>query len=409
MIDFLQLNIIYPQLIEYFRNHKLLTFKESKEWISKYDDEVINTKITKHYKQILFIFYEKNLVVKFKPHYYKNNNLHNADAFSVNDCINVIKEFKEVFSLTDEDLKLMLINNIEFGLNVKSPIDEKKFIDYLSFYNQKEFSNKSDLKHFKECFSSLENIIKAYSKYVQYPEYCEPFTYRFDIKHRKARVINDNYNIYSMFDLMNFDCYLSIRDAVIKFFNNILILHYSVNTKGKLTEAEEKKLLRFINPYSWKETKDYNKNTFSRRKTSYNKLLDKTGFNIHSKSLEMIIEKLDKLMNGKNKNVDSPHINIGWESTLNIKRICPITGISLENEKAEAKYIQTKTLKKLKEEEEEVYNLIKHNLLHNSKQKPKFESSEFSHLAKQIRNNYYNPKRTFLHSIPATINQLNLF
>jgi len=410
MIDFIQLKIIYPKLITYFKQHPLLTFKESKEWIGSYDKEVINTKITKHYKQILFIFYESSLVVKFMPHYYKNDNLHNADDFSVNDCINVIREFKTIFNLTDDDLKLMTINNIEFGLNALSVIDdEKKFISYLSFFNQKEFKSPGDLKHFKECFSSLENIVKAYSKHYQYPEYCEPNTYRCELKHRKSRPINENYNIYSMFDLMNFDCYLLMRDTLIQYCGKILILHYSVDTKDKLTKAEEKKLLQFTNPFFWSESKDLSKNTFSKRKSSYNKLLNKTGFNIHSEFMKSIKNKLEILVSEKNKMGDFPHISIRGEGTLSIKRICPITGISLEHEKPNAKYIQTKTLKKLKEENEGVYNLIKYNLLHNSKHKPKFESSEFSHLAKQIRNNYFNPKRTFLHTIPVTRNQLNLF
>lgn len=409
MIDYLQLKITDAGLFKKFKECGLLVFKESKDWISSFDREVINTKTTKHYKEILFVFSNNNLIIKFRPHYFKNNNLHNADDFSVNDCINVIFQLKQIFSLSDDDLKLMMINNIEFGLNVKSVINVFDFLDFLFSHNKNEFKFLRDLKYFKESSRSLENIVKAYSKYMQYPEYCELDTYRFDIRHKRARLINENYNIYSLFDLLNFDCYQLMRDKIIHEFSQLLILHYSINPKGKLTEAEKQKLNDFTNPLYWRNTKKLNRNTFNNRKRKYFELLDKIGFNIHSESLKNITKKLDMLTESNFKNCAKPTISIIGNCTISIKKVCPITGISLKHEDEDAKYIRTSTLKFLKENEPATYELIKFNLTHKSKRKPKYESSEFSHLAKQVRNNYFNPKTSHQNVIRILSNQLNLF
>lgn len=408
MIDYLQLKITDARLIQYFKECDLLVFKESKDWLSKYDKEVINTKTTKHYKEILFIFYGSSLIIKFKPHYFKNDNLHNADDFSVNDCINVIIQIKQIFNLSDDELKLMMINNIEFGLNVKSVINVFDFLDFLFAHNKNEFKYLTDFDYFKESSRSDENIIKAYSKNVQYPEYCELDTYRFEVKHKRSRLINENYNVYSVFDLLNFDCYQLMRDKIIHEFSQLLILHYSVDAKGKLTDSEIKKLNNYTNPYYWRNTKKLNRNTFNNRKHKYFELLDKIGFNIHSESLKNITKKLDMLTESNIKNYANPIISIEGNCIINVKRICPITGISLEHEDEGAKYIRTSTLEFLKENDFNIYELLKFNLTHKSRKKPKYEKTEFSHLAKQIRNNYNNPKIRYKNIVRIGSNQLQM-
>ncbi|MEB3005598.1 hypothetical protein [Capnocytophaga sp. G2] len=69
-------------------------------------------------------------------------------------------------------------------------------------------------------------------------------------------------------------------------------------------------------------------------------------------------------------------------------RFCPITGVSLELENPETKYITTKTLKHLKETDPSRYVLIcSMNLPHTGK-RAKYETDIDAHIAKQIRNYY---------------------
>ena len=69
---------------------------------------------------------------------------------------------------------------------------------------------------------------------------------------------------------------------------------------------------------------------------------------------------------------------------------------------------KTKTLKYLYQNSYEVYEQIKYNLIRNNISKPKFEQSEIKHLAKQIRNRYYNPRMNYINVLKIAPNQLSL-
>ena len=71
-------------------------------------------------------------------------------------------------------------------------------------------------------------------------------------------------------------------------------------------------------------------------------------------------------------------------------RKCVITGISLELEKPEARYIQTKTIKRVKDTDGHLYSLLCSLLLPHTGVKPVFEKNIINQLAKQVRNRYYN-------------------
>ena len=71
-------------------------------------------------------------------------------------------------------------------------------------------------------------------------------------------------------------------------------------------------------------------------------------------------------------------------------RKCVITGISLELEKSGARYIQTKTIRRVKETDRHLYSLLCSLLLPRTGVVPVFESNIINQLAKQVRNRYYN-------------------
>ena len=136
MIDFIKLSVKDLSLINYFRNHNLLEWVSNENKFNRYDPEVINTKDKYQFKGIIFCFYTNELKISFLPHYYFNSNLHNANDFKVLDCMNIINEFKNNFKIDLEQLKII---NLEFGLNVISPIAIKDLITFLAYHNQNEF------------------------------------------------------------------------------------------------------------------------------------------------------------------------------------------------------------------------------------------------------------------------------
>ena len=81
MIDFLKLSIYCSTLIKYLENHVLLQWVKDENSINFFDIEVIKTKTIKQYKGIYFCFYTNRIDILFKPHYYFNDNLPNANDF----------------------------------------------------------------------------------------------------------------------------------------------------------------------------------------------------------------------------------------------------------------------------------------------------------------------------------------
>jgi len=71
-------------------------------------------------------------------------------------------------------------------------------------------------------------------------------------------------------------------------------------------------------------------------------------------------------------------------------RKCVITGISLELEKENARYIQTNTIRRVKDTDGHLYSLLCSLLLPHTGVKPVFEKTIINQLAKQVRNRYYN-------------------
>ena len=119
------------ELIQQIYNNSLLLDYSAYQKINKHftgkPNEFNQATFVKEYKGIYFCFYTRlikdevtftKVEILFKPHYYFNNNLHNANNFKVMDCVNVLTEIKETFNLPVNELKIL---NIEFGLNAISP------------------------------------------------------------------------------------------------------------------------------------------------------------------------------------------------------------------------------------------------------------------------------------------------
>ena len=196
MIDHLKILITNNELIQSVYSNPLLKeysiYQSFNNKLDKESNELKQSKYTLIYKEILFCFYVKDnvftkLEVLIKPHYYFNNNLHNANDFTAIDCINILTEIKNTFDFSVNEL---LILNIEYGINVISPIDCKDLIVYTVFHDKNEFINSSDnLKYSKISFKHDKNgkansykKIKAYAKGLQFPQYTDINTFRFEIK-----------------------------------------------------------------------------------------------------------------------------------------------------------------------------------------------------------------------------------
>lgn len=412
-------------LIEYFNTSPLLVWHDKKETLSHFDFEVIQSKETKTYNGILFCFHTNKLEILFRPHYYFNQNKHNANDFTAMCCIKVLQDFIKTFGIYDfEKFKVV---NLEYGLNIKSPIDVKDLVTFLYSHQRNEFKTDAGLSYSKKAYRSThwgkENtykIIKAYAKGLQFPEVAERDLFRFEVKSKKSRYIK-KLGIYDLSDLLNPIIYETFASELIKEFAEVLILDND-GIFTNLNIKEKDKLEKYLNTNFWyKVLQDkQNRNKFSYHKKEYFRLLEKTENNIHTTLKNLIKKKLEILkisavspppektkisavsppLRKKKISADSP-INIMGNCTKNgfpVSRICPVTKMDISIQKENSFLLSNTGLKYLEKTNPEMFDFLKSKLVTG---KPnKFEKNIYEKLSKQIRNKYFNNPTKYYNKQP---------
>lgn len=301
MLDFVKSQTYCEKTIKYFDSHNLLLWVSELDKLKFSDDEVITTTKIKQYRGIYFVFYPKRLDIIFKPHYFFNDNKHNGNDFSFNDCIKTILNFKVIFQI---DLLLLKIVNIEFGVNVIPKINIEDLITYISFHEKNEFKNDVGLVYSKRSYSPKRNgtankykIIKAYAKGLHQPEYCDINTFRFEIKSKESKYIN-TFGIYTFDDLLNIEVYDKMANALNSEFNEVLILD-NITDFGNLSPKEQVKIKFYNNSFSWyKIINNPYRNSFSNNKNKYLNLINKVENNIKNQVQKLIFDKLEIFKKG---------------------------------------------------------------------------------------------------------------
>ncbi len=416
MIDFLKILVTDTAFIEKIYNDDRLIFHNSREKLSHFDFETIHSKVTRIYKGILFCFNDNSLEILFRPHYYFNDNIHNANDFTVKDCIQVINDFIEMFDI-DKPEQFRIIN-LEFGVNVIPDIPVQDLITRAEYHGKNRFLSDSDLKYSKKSYTANKHgqannykTIKFYAKGLQFPEYADKNLFRFEVKSKKSQYIN-TLGISYLSDLLKYDVYSRLTAAILSEFRVVLIL-YSKSANG-LSRWQANSLDKYLNTYTWFEVLQKHRNQFYRMKKRFLNLLDQTGYNIHKVTYKAIEGKLDYLNSQQkeikyNRGAFLPPISktkrvqiylyIYYQTApLCLTRICPVTGLNLNNEIAGTKYSKSKTLKELQRKDPMLFNIIRYDLLKDCLKRPQDAPTEIDHLTKQIRNRHYKlnrPKNMF--------------
>jgi hypothetical protein len=322
------------------------------------------------------------------------------------DCINVFNEVKKVLNI---DFQFYKVVNIEYGLNCISPIDIKDLITYLSYHERNEFRTDIGLAYSKKSYSVTTNgtanqykIIKAYAKGLHFPNYTNINTFRFEVKSKKSRYINQ-LGIYTANDLINPKVYLTLVESLIYEFEKVLILDCATNFKS-LTSKEQNKIAKYNNPMEWyRINSSLNRNSFSKNKTTYYKLINKVPNNLKSQLRQIIFDKLELLKKGaysqhKNqikKGAISQLYNKGIctynEITIDKVKtsICKITGLNISMQKDNSILLSHTGLKYYYENDKNTFEQIKREYLSNLWQNANYQT-QIKEIAHNIRNTKSN-------------------
>ena len=428
MIDLLKLETTNTTQIDYLFNHELLDWHSDTDKINIFDKEVINTKKIKQYKGIYFCFYSNKLDILFKPHYYFNDNLHNANDFKIIDCIAVIYEVKNALNL---DLEVFKVINIEYGLNILSPIDIRNLITYIIYHSKNEFKTDTGLSYSKKSYSVTKygtanqyKIIKAYAKGLQFPRYSDINTFRFEVKSKKSRFIN-KLGVYSLTDLLHVNVYFALVNSLIVEFEDTLILDCETDF-NTLNQKEQTKISKFNNPMEWyKINNASNRNSFSKNKTAYYKLINKVPINLKNQLRQIIYDKLEILKKGAislpkdniKKGADSQLYNRGIctynDIIIEIKNqwFCKVTGFNISMQKENSILLSHTGLKYYYNTDKRIFEQIKRRYLTKIWFKSNFET-QIKEIAHNIRNENSNKtkkqKRIYQPQQTNILNQLGI-
>jgi len=322
MIDFLKLQTYDAGEIEKINNCNLLNWFSETEKLEFNSLEVVATKKVKVHKGIYFCFYANRLEILFKPHYYFNDNLHNANEFKIIDCINILQQVQKSINI---DLNVFKVVNIEFGINVQSPILIENLITYLAYHEKNEFVTDTQYRYSKKSYKANPNgtantykIIKAYAKGLQYPDFCDINTFRFEVKSKQSKYIH-RLGINTANDLKTPFAYFNMVNFLEHEFSEVLILDCSTNFET-LNPKEQKKIEVYSNPMQWYKFKNLNRNSFSKNKKIYHDLINKVETNLKKQLEKIIFDKLENIKKGANS---TPEINnFCNDAIFEVKKYC---------------------------------------------------------------------------------------
>ena len=300
MIDFLKIWIYDKKQIELLYTSPLLVWSGKNEKLLP-DLESIKTVVIKTYEGIVFNFDCDKLEILFKPHYYFNGNKHNANDFTVKDFIYTIIYLQQTLNIS---LNLCLIMNIEYGVNIVSPVCIKDLINYIKYHFKNEFLNHTGLQYSK--YSSKPNktgkpnlykIIKAYAKGLQFPDFCHINTFRFEIKSNRTEYIKKKIGVITLQDLLVLEPYKKMSENLISEFENVLLL--DVYARPDLSKSETKDFKEYLNPDYWYHILQHpDRNKFTKTKNKYLKIISRDKNNLHLNILNLIRDKLCFLKKG---------------------------------------------------------------------------------------------------------------
>jgi hypothetical protein len=405
ILDLSDISLIYqnPLLIDY----QTIDNVKRKQISGGEEEDVIQTKQIKIYNGAFFCFFDYKLEIILKPHYYKNQNLHNADSFTALESIKLLTEFQNTFGFS-VDAKIL---NNEFGLNFISSISATDLITFTTHHEQNEFINSSDnlryskvsYKHNAKGTANNYKKIKYYAKGLQFPEYAHKNTVRFEVKSKKTQYIKSQLNIYTYADLLKPETYINFANQLKKEWGKVLVLNPDFNREC-LNAKDVIKLDKYSSPFHWKKKLDESKNTFNNNKKKYYELLDKSNSNLHKETSKIIDIELTKLTKGcailppLSNNKKLCHFeriyNINQHKVINTvgtnnESKCLVTGLNISMQKKGSFLLSITGLKYYFNTDKKIYNEIKRQYLTSKWENSNLDNQikEIAHNIRTIRNN----------------------
>jgi hypothetical protein len=348
-------------------------------------------------------------------HKYYNKGSHNHNDFSFSDIHDTINDLQIKFKINPEKV---VLNNVEFGVNIRLPYPPKQFIKSVINHKGSPFSPMSAKIVKKgagiECIHD-QYYIKIYDKGTQYG--LGENVLRIEIKVvRMAYFKNAKIKLGTLDNLKHIETYLKLKVKFLEMIDNLLVCDIDRSGLVKLSDKEKLLHAEGTNPKYWEslkpdtELKKSNHHEYERKrkniykiKTKFNELLIKYQLNKKKTEIKvLIIKKWDELINSEpsltikkrdkftdskeDKFIGAKKTNTGQIHTIykieecdnpNPTRFCLVTGADISDQQIGSKFVSANKVGYLE--------------------------------AHRIRNAYHDPRRNLLIRVNKYNNELTLF
>jgi hypothetical protein len=232
-------------------SNKLLHFHT---YTSVETGELLDGTIVAKYKGLKFFIiqskkYENRVYysVRGSLHKYFNNGNHNANDFNFNDLQKVLQELEQKFNINP---KTSTLRNLEFGVNINTPIEAKEVLKNLVCFGKYTFGTlKIAGLNVGKRIQKQQSSLKIYNKGKQYQKATN--LVRFEIAIHKMLYLK-KYSIVMLSDLQNINKIKPLEVLLLSYWDSVIYYDKAIDWK-RLTEFERKKVLYYATPRNWSD------------------------------------------------------------------------------------------------------------------------------------------------------------
>lgn len=373
--DYIPLDFIKTQIIglnpEHFLNNKNLLFTPvliEGDTVKYYYCEIDNIKIK---------IYSNSMFLSGSLHKFHNKGIHNHNDFNLRAFRGVLKRFYELFKVLPENLKLICL---EYGVNIKPPIESDKIINHLMQHKHKDFESKisNGNGNFKQA-QHTDYIIKVYNKAKQYKLNDEVL--RIEVKETNLRQHRAR-GVYSLQDFILSDKTFYVEQLTEKW-NDVIL--YDI-TSNQINHWNQYNNINFWRELSNKKTRT----TYHRHRHALKELNETKGQNIQGKITEIIKAKINELQ------------IVTFSNFIPFTKFCKITGVDISMQRTDSFLLSHTGLSHLINSDYKEFERVKRKFLspHWSCEPIEKQIKEIAHT---IRNKYHCKSKTI------NVNQTSLF
>lgn len=390
MVDFIRIKLP-PHYQQRILSNSLLSFAYSVN-IRTGEIKTVNHKgkpVQPHqvayYRDLIFKVYDSGVIcIEGSLHKYWNNGEHNFNDFNIDNLAQVIQTISETFKIDPNEA---IINIMELGINIHSPVNIDLFLQNLFFHRKIPFKwceTQTEGNYYQAKHQQYR--LKVYDKSLQYHQFYNiENILRLEINYASPKLVS-LFGIRTMADLIDFKFSKFIAHLKSELF---ICLFYDYTIDNDST-----RLLHYSNRNYWHNLiQNKSASTYKKHLNILNGYIETHSDNVKKLICNEVIKKGASLTQGGDliKTILKPLIRTPPPT----EKVCPITGFGISMQRTNSRLLSHAGLRYYREFNYNVYRSLERRFLST---RWLYESNEkkIKEIAHNIRNYYYNRKRRII-------------